>query len=117
MDGRHIKAFGQGSPASLTTVKTVEKFLIDLVNILGMRTLGPAHVYKEEHGGVSGIVVLSTSHVAIHTWLKKVNDNEYAFFSLDVFSCRTFTTEPVQEALKERFSVPKISIQEIALDD
>jgi S-adenosylmethionine/arginine decarboxylase-like enzyme len=42
-----------------------------------------------DEGGVSVVHVLSTSHVAIHTW------PEHRFFNLDVFSCRAFELDPV----------------------
>jgi len=114
MNGRHIKAVGQGNPVSLSSPKTVEKFLFDLVNRLGMRILGSPHIYGEEHGGVSGIVVLTTSHIAIHTRLRKVRDTEYGFFNLDVFSCRVFADEPVKDLLEEYFAMSAVSISDLS---
>jgi S-adenosylmethionine decarboxylase len=114
MEGRHIKAVGQGDPVSLSGPKVVEKFLVELVTRIGMRTLGAPHVYKEDHGGVSGVVVLSTSHLAIHTRLKKVKEIEYGFFYLDVFSCRTFPDDPVKDLLEEHFAASAVSIADLS---
>ena len=79
--GRHIKVLGRGTPSKLGDAKAVEKMLVDLIDILGMRMLDKAHIYDveveieklgkmpfEDEGGVTGICVLSTSHCSIHTW-------------------------------------------------
>ena len=79
------------------SVPTIRHFLSTLVDCIGMRPLGEPHIYDvkieieklgkepfEDEGGVTGVVVLSTSHVAIHTWPAR------EYLSLDVFSCRDF---------------------------
>ena len=114
MDGRHIKAVGQGDPAAMSSTKKVEQFLVELVARVGMRVLGSPHVYREDHGGVSGIVVLSTSHVAVHTRIRKVKEVTYGFFTLDLYSCRTFTDEPVKETLEEFFAAATVKITDLS---
>lgn len=81
--GKHIKIQIYGSPFEvLKDVVAAEKFLVEAVRAAGMRPLDEPWVYdvKEqiesqggtpdpgEPEGVTGIVVLSTSHAAIHTW-------------------------------------------------
>lgn len=112
--GRHVKAVGQGDPITLGTPRIVERFLGELVTRLGMRIMGVPHVYKEEEGGVSAVAVLTTSHIAIHTSMKKVKDIEYGFFHLDVFSCRTYSDEVVRELLIEHFSASIVSIKDLS---
>jgi S-adenosylmethionine decarboxylase len=114
MEGRHIKAVGQGDPSSLGTPKVVEKFLVELVNRIGMRILGSPHIYSEDHGGVSGVVILSTSHIAIHTTMRQVKEVEYGFFHLDIFSCRVFPDEPVRDLLEEHFAMSAVSITDLS---
>lgn len=114
MDGRQIKAVGQGDPVALSSTKKVEQFLMELVARVGMRVLGSPHVYKEDHGGVSGIVVLSTSHVAVHTRIRKVKEITYGFFTLDLYSCRSFADEPVRETLEEFFAAATVKITDLS---
>ena len=123
--GRHIKVLGVGSPDKLRSVAGVELFLTDLVEALGMRCLGPSHTYEvleeieklgvepfEDEGGVTGIVVLSTSHCAIHTWPLR------SFFVMDVYSCRDFDESIVREIVASRFDAHKLRITDLtfALD-
>lgn len=99
---------------SLGSSKMVESFLQKLVARIGMRILGSPHVYKEEHGGVSGIAVLSTSHVVIHTQMRKVKEITYGFFVLDLFSCRSFPNESVKDVLTEHFAVSAMSVTDLS---
>ena len=108
--GRHIKVVGKGTPALMREVQGVRRFLEDMVASLGMRCLGEPHTYEveeeiqkmhaepfEDEGGTTGVVVLSTSHCAIHTWPLR------SFFVLDVYSCRDFDAKLVEQALQEHF--------------
>ena len=54
-------------------------------------------------GTVTGMVVISTSHIGIHTWPLRNR------FSMDVFSCREYNEDDVQTFLKERMNVKKRS--------
>ncbi len=109
--GRHIKVFGRGHSALLNDSTRVEAFLVALVEKLGMRALGAPVIHNvelditkrglepfEDEGGTTGIIVLSTSHVAVHTWPAK------HLFILDVFSCRDFDPEDVMKTLFMSFA-------------
>lgn len=104
--GRHVKVLGKGQPDLLGDPVRVSSFLLDLVHSLGMRPLGKPHLYEveaeiaklnvepfEDEGGVTGVVVLSTSHCSIHTWPLR------PFFVLDVYSCRDFDTGVVLQGV------------------
>lgn len=58
----------------------LEKLMKDAANAAHMEIL---HVYmhKFQPHGVTGVVVLSTSHISVHTW------PEYGYAAFDVFSC------------------------------
>jgi S-adenosylmethionine decarboxylase len=58
--------------------------------------------------GVSGVVVIAESHVAIHTW------PEYNYAAVDIFTCGD-TIEPwtIQEKLKELFDSKNVSSMEM----
>lgn len=119
--GRHIKVLGKGSPALMRDVTGLEQFLLDLVARLGMRPLGKPHIYEvveeieklgsepfEDEGGTTGIVVLSTSHCAIHTWPLRSE------FVIDVYSCRDFDTAVVTAALEEHFDAHHMNMTDLS---
>lgn len=58
--------------------------------------------------GVSGVVVIAESHVAIHTW------PEYNYAAVDIFTCGD-TIDPwiIQEYLKEFFHSKNVSSMEM----
>jgi S-adenosylmethionine/arginine decarboxylase-like enzyme len=114
MGGRHIKVLGRGSPEALGNPKTVGDFVRLLVERLEMRMLGEPQVHEveqdirklgaepfEDEGGVTAVGVLSTSHVALHTWPLRAKDPLSEMFVLDVFSCRSFRDDVVLRFLTE----------------
>ncbi len=120
--GRHVKAVGLGDPERLSDPERVRSFLGALVASLGMRPLGDAVVHDvpvelaklhvepfEDEGGVTGVVVLSTSHCAIHTWPAR------RLLVLDVFSCRDFPPGVVKEALDDAFGAHPRRLVDIPL--
>jgi len=59
----------------------IEKALIDAVTAAGATLLHiHLHVF-EPNGGVSGVAVLSESHISVHTWPEK------GFAAFDIFMC------------------------------
>lgn len=71
---------------SITIDVMVDYWLMELVEKLKMkRLLGPFSVYcdKEGNEGVTGIVAIETSHIALHIW-DKCNP---AVLQLDVYTC------------------------------
>lgn len=119
--GRHIKVLGRGSATRLGEGKTVEKMLVDLIEILGMRLLGEPHMYEveteiaklgvepfEDEGGVTGVCVLSTSHCSIHTWPLR------PFFVMDVYSCRDFDANAVEAFLVERLGAYDLQVTDVS---
>src|SRR5262249_27840685 len=67
------------------------------------------HVFHEfSPFGVSGVVVIAESHLAIHTW------PEYRFAAVDVFSCgEVLQPQLAAEYLAERFTAGRISVVEL----
>lgn len=88
------------SPA-LHQSQDIERFLRSLVERIGMRILAGPLVSTEWNGtspaGCSGVVILSESHAAIHTY---VLDSQ---LFLDLFSCRRFSIATVCESVSETF--------------
>jgi len=74
----------------LQSVNFIYEFLDGLPSKIGMRKILPPYVFKYDGGekpedwGISGIVLIAESHIAIHTYPEK----NYASF--DIFSCKDF---------------------------
>ena len=58
--------------------------------------------------GISGVVVIAESHLAIHTW------PEYRYAAVDIFSCGdTLQPEVAANYLVEQFSAERTSVVEM----
>jgi len=119
--GRHIKVIGAGNPVRLRSVSGIYDLLGALVTSLNMRALGPPVIYEveenisrincepfEDEGGVTGVVILSTSHCAIHTWPLTSK------FVLDVFSCRKFDPAIVARLVSEAFETWRLRVSDLS---
>jgi S-adenosylmethionine decarboxylase len=119
--GRHVKIVGKGDPARLGSVEAVRAMLASLVERVGMRALGEPHTYDvvldlaklgkepfEDEGGVTGVVVLSTSHIAVHTWPAR------PFLVLDLFSCRDFSPNAVLTHLVEHLGLYAADLHDLS---
>ncbi len=79
--GRHVLLEAYGCKAEvLDSVKGVEKTMIDAALAAGAEIREVAF-HKFSPQGVSGVVVISESHLAIHTW------PELGYAAIDVFTC------------------------------
>lgn len=74
---RHLLVEIMGSQL-LNDAELVESFFRDLAAAYG-RDILALHVYQFEPYGLSGLLVMPESHVAIHTW------PEYGYAALDIF--------------------------------
>ena len=78
----------------LVTEKSVRKWLRNLVKKIDMNIIkGPytAYVSKEGNRGMTGIVMIETSHISIHIW----DENRPALVQCDVYSCADFSSNEV----------------------
>jgi S-adenosylmethionine decarboxylase len=120
-DGRHIKVVGNGPAGPMRDVDAIRSFLQETVAELGMRCLGSPHMYEvkeevcrlgvepfEDEGGVTGVVVLSTSHCAVHTWPLRMR------FVMDVYSCRDFETATVERMVRKYFAPQQLRITDVS---
>lgn len=76
------------------------KWLRDFVNSIDMKILdGPfAHYVKEEGNvGMTGMVMIETSHIAMHVW----DEVDPAIMHFDCFTCGCFEPEEALRALNE----------------
>ena len=68
-----------------------------------------AYVSKEGNRGVTGIVMIETSHIAIHIW----DENLPALVQCDVYSCAEFSSN---EVLAEFVMMEPTKIEYMLLD-
>jgi len=79
--GRHIIAELYGCPPPLLEdAAEVEAFMVEAAKAAGATIIG-SHFHHFSPYGVSGVVVIAESHLAIHTW------PEYGYAAADFFTC------------------------------
>ena len=115
--GLHILAdFYNCSPISplLTKLEALQSECRRAVHQSGLNELN--HIFhKFPNSGITGVILLSESHFAIHTWPEK------DYLTLDIFVCNFFSdnTEKaikLYNLLKELFQPKNISFHEIHRD-
>ena len=78
----------------ITSEKEIKKWLRNLVKKIDMKIIkGPyaSYVSKEGNRGITGVVMIETSHIAIHIW----DEERPALVQCDVYSCAEFSTNEV----------------------
>lgn len=79
--GRHILVeFNGCSPEILNDVSVIEKSMVEAAQKAGA-TVIQSNFHHFSPFGVSGVVVIQESHLAIHTW------PEYGYAAVDLFTC------------------------------
>ena len=79
--GVHFLLDVAGAPfTTLDDPILVETLLVDAVKAMGAKVLG-IHIHRLSPQGVSGVVVISESHLTIHTW------PERGEAAVDLFTC------------------------------
>ena len=94
-------------PALLRDSAALQPLMIDAVR-RGSGTIVTEIFHNFSPHGVSGVVVISESHVAIHTW------PEHGFAAVDIFSCsRSLDVAAIQAALEESLRPTSLSARTI----
>lgn len=85
----------------LDSVSSVEEALVEAARAAGATIVESVFHHFSPHG-VSGVVVIAESHVAVHTW------PEHGYAALDVFTCGA-SVEPtdIMRALEKNFSAQR----------
>lgn len=122
--GRHVKYVCLGAdPTKLRHTEVLRGFLMELCVAIGMRPLGDPDIHdveedvsklsdpQQDEGGLTGSLVLSTSHMSFHAW--PLRDGLIIF---DVFSCRDFDPAVVPRMLRQTFA-PAAEGMTISLHD
>jgi len=106
--GRHILAEIYGCQFDiLNDVEKVERIMVKAALEAGAE-VREAVFHKFSPQGVSGVVVISESHLAIHTW------PELGYAAVDVFTCgETVNPWDACNYLTEMFSAESIECKEV----
>ena len=82
MIGRHLLADLYGVAAGrLDDVELLAGCLRAAARRCGLTELAAPVMHRFEGGGVTGVLLLAESHIALHTY------PEYGYMALDIFSC------------------------------
>jgi S-adenosylmethionine/arginine decarboxylase-like enzyme len=83
--------------------KTIE-WMKNLVESIDMKIIqGPfaSYVAKEGNRGLTAIVMIETSHIAMHVW----DEEDPAFVQFDLYTCSTLPVEKVLKDLEDTFGL------------
>ncbi len=92
----------------LASVAKMKKFFDLIINRVGFNIVFKPMFYKfkprikGELAGITGMCIVSESHISIHTWPEK------NYFSFDIFSCSDFDVNKVVDIVEEVFLAKEI---------
>ena len=87
--------------------KWLHSWLVQLVDDIGMDICqGPITAYVNVPGnkGLTGVVIIETSHIAVHIW-DEVNPG---LLQMDVYSCADFDPQQIFDKIEEAFEPVKL---------
>ena len=107
--GRHILAeFYNCDEKMMDNVDYISGAMNEAARISGATVVG-SEFHEFEPWGVSGVVVISESHLSIHTW------PEYKYAAVDLFTCGSDVNPWLGlEYLKDKFNAGHIETQELS---
>lgn len=93
----------------ISDIRFVTNLINELPDLINMKKISEPNVIfypgskgTFDKGGISGFVLIATSHITIHTFIEQ----EHVFF--DIFSCKNFDVEKVVNYLVEQFEAKKV---------
>ena len=92
--------------------ETLEQWLGDLVKAIGMKVvIEPRAYYVTEEGnrGITAIVGIETSHIAIHVW----DEHIPAIVRLDLYTCGDLVVKDVLNKLEKELGLVNYRLMEI----
>ena len=95
------------NPTKINNTKLVEETLLKAAEIANLSVV-KSTIHHFNPIGVSGVVVIKESHIAIHTW------PEYNYVALDFFTCNTsYNLESAIDYIYTIFEAKSIEQKEI----
>ena len=122
LKGKNKKFLLKADSVYLQSETILKNVLLEIVKKIGMTALGNPHIYNVsktlaeqkqqsefvDTGGITGVIVLSTSHVAIHTWPET---NEAV---CDAYSCKEYDIDIPISIIKNNFMATNILIRDFS---
>ena len=104
MFGPHLLLEACGArKEKLQDIALISDLLDNFPDKMQMTKIMPPYVFKYDGGeikedwGISGVVLIAESHIALHTFPEK------GFFTLDIFSCKEFNIRQAVDIVLEVF--------------
>lgn len=118
---KHLKILAITEPRPLSDEQTLRQLAEETIAVVGMRPLLDPQVANveieinklgqepfEDEGGISVMQMLSTSHLALHTWPLRCE------IHFEIYSCREFSQEEVLKVFAKYVRVRKIKISDVS---
>ncbi|MEN4920963.1 adenosylmethionine decarboxylase [Achromobacter spanius] len=107
--GRHVLADFRGVQAGLLTdAAALERQMTAAALAAGAQVLGAHFHHFGEGAGVTGVVMLSESHISIHSW------PEHRFAALDIFMCGAARPELALDFLQSALAPESVHVTTVA---
>lgn len=103
--GSHIIVDVYGSKR-LSEIEYMENFFKECVEVCGATLLNMNFHSFGINGGISGVAILSESHISVHTW------PEYDYFALDIFMCGSAEPKKSLNVIRKYFFPKRMIVNE-----
>jgi S-adenosylmethionine decarboxylase len=99
-------------PDLLADEKLLQRVLDEYPDRIGMQKVSPVFLRDIKTSdplddGMSGSIIIATSHISLHAWPC------YGMVNIDVFSCEDFDTEDVARFAEEMFQTRDRELHEV----
>jgi S-adenosylmethionine decarboxylase len=96
------------NPAALRDQHRLEQLFEALVGRLNLHPLGKTNWHQFPHtGGITGVSLLSESHIACHTF------PEYGSLCLNIFCCRPRAGTDFEALLQQELGAVRVSVRQV----
>lgn len=96
------------APERLSDPRVLSALFEELVVTLGLKVVGTPQWHKfPGPGGVTGMALLSESHLTIHTF------PEHGFAAMNLYSCRERSQPAFEETLRRTLGATTVSVREL----
>jgi S-adenosylmethionine decarboxylase len=93
-------------PAALANLDRLREIFDRIISELNLHVLGEVQWHKFDHpGGVSGLALLSESHLSCHTY------PEFGAATFNLYCCRRGATWPWETTLKEMLGATEVHVR------
>ncbi len=107
--GRHVLAdFCGVAPGLLIDAHALERHMTAAAKAAGAQVLSAHFHHFGEGAGVTGVILLSESHISIHSW------PEHRFAALDIFMCGAARPETALDFLRAALAPESVHVTTVA---